>query len=175
MTHKFLLPCPQCSESTPVQASQAGSRVECGCGNRLEVPTIRQLADLESVVEAPQAAPSEWTARSGTKLFGLFFALIAALPGFYLLATWPDPPPRDVPGTIEFVEEAMAQWTIDRSWFYWYNEVELRGLNSGPAEDRLAYLTATQRRRWFCYASFGLASLGLVVVLAAVFVKPTTQ
>ncbi len=49
---KYLLPC-SCGQKTPIEATQAGQQVRCGCGATLEVPTMRGLASLERAADLP--------------------------------------------------------------------------------------------------------------------------
>ena len=166
MADKFLLPCPECDETTAVSASQAGSTLQCVCSKQLEVPTIRQLQQLELAQETQEAEKSEWTAQSGATFLGVLLTLIFAAPGVYLLATWPEPPPKDVPSAVARAEEALADMPVDRAWLYWYNEVELRGLAYQPSLEELAFRADSQRRRWFCTASFIAAGVSFLFLLA---------
>lgn len=174
MADKFLLPCPECGKSTPVSASQAGSTLPCDCRAVLEVPTIRQMRQLEPLQETREEASSEWTARSGAIFLGVFLTIVTAAPGIYLIASWPEAPQRDVPKSVAMADAALTEMPVDRTWLYWYNEVELRGLVVEPGNEELAYLESTKRRRWFCFVGFGAAGISLIFLLAAVS-RPVTQ
>jgi hypothetical protein len=87
---KYLLPC-SCGNKTPVDVSQAGTRVRCTCGADLEVPTLRGLKRLAQAV--PEAAgkvavgaESPWGARQRVAFIGALLFVIGvatALGCFY--------------------------------------------------------------------------------------------
>jgi hypothetical protein len=57
---KYLLPCSQCDRQHEVDPTQAGEKIQCGCGQELEIPSLRGLRDLTPV---PAALASRGTAR----------------------------------------------------------------------------------------------------------------
>jgi hypothetical protein len=82
MTQHYLLPC-SCGQKVRVANSQAGGQVACGCGNRLPVPTLRGLRELEiAPTDVPKRSRAGWS-----RLHGAFFAtgLLAAAVGFVLI------------------------------------------------------------------------------------------
>jgi len=42
----YLLPCPSCQQSIPVEVVQAGEVVSCDCGAEVAVPTLREIRQL---------------------------------------------------------------------------------------------------------------------------------
>ena len=83
MPATYLLPCPNCQQPREVDASQCGLTVECGCGTKLNVPTMRGLARLPQgrVAAAPKESP--WGAREGMILVGAIVAAIGLGLGLY--------------------------------------------------------------------------------------------
>lgn len=51
MTAEYLLPC-ECGQTIRVVASHAGQSISCECGNVFYAPTLRQLTQLEQVVNS---------------------------------------------------------------------------------------------------------------------------
>jgi hypothetical protein len=85
MTQQFLLPC-SCGQKIRVGIAQAGEQVACVCGNRLAVPTMRGIRQLE-------AAPAEKPAKSAprwSRVHGAIFAtgLLAAAVGLVIIAMY---------------------------------------------------------------------------------------
>jgi hypothetical protein len=73
----YLLPCP-CGQKHRVGPAQAGDSVICSCGNKLAVPTLRGLRDLEPAPPiASTTAPAAWTLAHGIA-FSSGLALAAA-------------------------------------------------------------------------------------------------
>ncbi|MGD9647103.1 MAG: hypothetical protein AB7U73_15440 [Pirellulales bacterium] len=86
MSVRYRLPCG-CGQEVLVERSQAGLPVSCSCGATLEVPTIRGLADLETVHTESQR--NEWTTQYGLLLLGLLVAFAAGGAAFWRIATQP--------------------------------------------------------------------------------------
>lgn len=76
----YLIPC-NCGQKVSVDASQAGARVACACGQQLVVPTFRGLKQLESVVVADAVTDRKKT--GWNPVVGVIFSLgmLAALIG----------------------------------------------------------------------------------------------
>jgi hypothetical protein len=70
MSQHYLLPCA-CGQLHRVSPAQAGGQVDCQCGQRLTIPTLRGLRDLKP---APESAPAK-TAPGWSRVHGAIFAL----------------------------------------------------------------------------------------------------
>ncbi|MGL6227167.1 MAG: hypothetical protein ACRC10_11160 [Thermoguttaceae bacterium] len=46
MAQKYLLPCPVCGKSIPVETVQAGHEIRCECGNNFVVPSLLKIKKL---------------------------------------------------------------------------------------------------------------------------------
>ena len=85
---RYLLPCV-CGRRIPVAASQAGEQLQCECGQKLEVPTLRHLAALDRL-EQHEVAPrrdKSWGARQGLVFLGasiISFSRVFAGYGFLI-------------------------------------------------------------------------------------------
>jgi len=85
MTQQFLLPC-SCGQKVRVGIAQAGEQVACACGNRLAVPTMRGIRQLE-----PAPADSLTKSAPGwSRVHGAIFAtgLLAAAVGIVIIAMY---------------------------------------------------------------------------------------
>lgn len=88
MSQQYLIPC-SCGQKVRVDAAQAGGHTSCACGQRLSVPTLRGLKQLE-VAPALAAAPaSGWSSTQGAVFStGLTVALIAAVVAAVILVQY---------------------------------------------------------------------------------------
>ena len=85
----YLVPCT-CGNKVQVRARQAGDQVTCKCGAVVNVPTIRGLKQLETVIdedERPDAPRSSW--QGPIFSLGLVALFIGAMIFF---VTWLTPP-----------------------------------------------------------------------------------
>ena len=74
----YLLPCPSCQQSIPVEVVQAGEVVSCDCGAEVAVPTLREIRQLPVPDEGqPAGLPSDEgpAAAAWSKLQRSLFAL----------------------------------------------------------------------------------------------------
>lgn len=119
----YLLPCPRCGEKTPIETRHAGEQRTCVCGATLDVPTLREIRNLETaepVATVGRSRPN-WNASLGC-LFagGILVALIGA--GAVAMGTMgikglPKPPP--VPFDAEGAAAEVRLWTPKESYEVW--------------------------------------------------------
>ena len=81
MLTKYSITC-RCGRKWKVEARQAGEQIDCSCGEKIEVPTLRGLALLPQV-EVNEPARSSWTRAQGI----IFVAAIAWL-AIGAVVTW---------------------------------------------------------------------------------------
>ncbi len=79
----YLLPCT-CGKKIGVTKSQAGQTVRCTCGTELEVPTLRNLSELERVGTRGVAKTTTWTNRHRLVFSLAIVALAGVLAAGYL-------------------------------------------------------------------------------------------
>ncbi|HEX3725927.1 MAG TPA: hypothetical protein VHV08_06775 [Pirellulales bacterium] len=86
---EYLLPC-SCGRQVPVTPRMAGETIECACGNRLDVPTLRHMRLL--IANAPVGATParEWTNRH--RLAFVWLVLMAIAAGIAAYFSWQIPP-----------------------------------------------------------------------------------
>ncbi len=130
MAQQYQLPCPKCGTKTQVDSRQAGETITCQCGERLSVPTLRGLRELEAVQDTRPAPPAKpkWSPVHGM-LFSL--GLVAALVG-------------GVMATRHFVAyRSLADFTVDRtSEVDQYTNEVIDGLNINESMQAWHDLTA---------------------------------
>ena len=86
MSNHYLLPC-SCGKKLPVSAAQAGAGVTCACGQKLRVPTLRGLRELEPArAESPVRTAPGWSLAHGLCFSGGLLLILAgiALVAFHL-------------------------------------------------------------------------------------------
>ncbi|MEC8337415.1 MAG: hypothetical protein VXZ84_04665, partial [Planctomycetota bacterium] len=73
MGHKKKLLCTSCGQTLNIDSTQAGSTLNCACGKPIQVPTLREIAQL------PDADAAERTRahslRRWTRAQGILFAI----------------------------------------------------------------------------------------------------
>jgi hypothetical protein len=74
----YLLPCA-CGRRLEIDAGQAGTQIDCSCGQTLSVPSVRGLRQLEIVAEpaAVDSPPATWNPVRGA-IFSLGLLLAAS-------------------------------------------------------------------------------------------------
>jgi hypothetical protein len=85
----YLVPCT-CGKTVRVRARQAGEQVTCACGAAVNVPTIRGLKQLQTVVDETEKPTQQRSSWQGPLFsFGLIAIFIGTL---ILLFAWLFPP-----------------------------------------------------------------------------------
>jgi hypothetical protein len=74
MMTEYLLPC-RCGQTHRVSQRQSGEMLECSCGTRLVVPTLRELGSLEPAPVSALPAAHAWGARQKLFFVGLLVTL----------------------------------------------------------------------------------------------------
>lgn len=172
---KYLLPC-SCGKSVPVEASQAGQRVRCSCGQMLDVPTMRLVRQLP-----PATRPAPGTRRPTRSwplaqrlLFAcglaMFFGGGMAVAYYQWIRSqlqteevaWDD---------LEGAMAAIAELNIEEAWEFWtiHRDLEIGPYSPPPfVIHRLADVTLTR------YVTLGaaVAAGGLLLMLLGVVLRP---
>jgi hypothetical protein len=166
MAH-YLLPC-NCGRRLTVTAAQAGDLLQCECGQRIEVPTLRHLAALEQVAEAPQRERS-WGARQGVIFLGGTLIVLAAAALVWLQIREPKP-----------IHEPLMQADVNRInkmtpgelWAIWPQFEQgiqrmLFGFEAAAFERNRYEMSQWRQWRWTAIA---VAGAGVIVIAIGVFV-----
>ena len=163
MPNAYLLPCA-CGRTTQVGPRQAGETVDCACGARLDVPTIRGLRELEPVAETAAGKPA-WNRGKGLVFIGLLLtvASLSACGYFQLVVK-----PRD----LEFTPTQQQLDSIGPvdAWHYW--TIVRRGMPATLTGEASETIEQMRRARIGTRVSLGLALAGLAVAASGRLVRP---
>ena len=177
--HKYLLPCTSCGQNTAVETRQAGNTVDCRCGKRLKVPTLRQLTALKPAADAlpdtllDGATPTRrWSARQGLLLLGSVILLVTFGFGLYVWSDRPQRPSFDVATDLVGVDEQIQQLTPVETWFLWKVEIMEHGFPIQTPRALVAYETqrALHQQKYLVVGFF--AAVGGLVLVTGVFWRP---
>lgn len=166
MSVRYRLPC-RCGQTVLVERSQAGLTVTCSCGAQLEVPTIRGLAQLESLQSSPDKLG--WTAQYGLLLIGALIALLAGgAVGWRVVKQGPDLYSEE--SIDAFVNEAAMKtdrMTPGEVVLQWQALRELPYLED-PSIKKQYYAVRSEYQRW-TWVLAGIAAAGVLfcVIVAA--------
>jgi len=123
---KYFLPC-KCGQRLTVEPRQAGEIVVCQCGQSLEVPTLRQLKQLEPLIVEDGSARSVWGVGQSLILLGMVI-LLSGVGLAYLFVR--EPPQNPFGGKSPEIIHEMAQNLPPReSWRMW---ILLRKIGLNP-------------------------------------------
>jgi hypothetical protein len=151
MKTAYLLPC-QCGRKWEVDAGQAGTQIDCSCGQKLAVPSVRGLRHLE-VASAAESIPERTTwspTRGAVFSLGLFVAVAALLfsgfNGYWFFITRRVQDPAKVQLTVE--AEHIDHLSPVESMF-WFRQEEREGLGDpSPPEWTVIDKQHESSRRW---------------------------
>ena len=171
VSNRYLLPC-DCGQTVVVDPSQAGDRVECpGCGNRLDVPTLRRLRDLEPA-QSDASAETTWGLNQALFTVGLLVTCLLAGGSAYFAIVEPEPPPPFNPTARDtLVSQNLQKLDPIDVWGMWitaYKPLEKVGL--APMKTQAEILTLARIETCRTYRNQLLAAAAVVLVLSfAVF------
>ncbi len=151
MSQQYLLPC-ECGEKIPVDTSQAGSAVTCGCGRTVDVPSMRAIRQLEAAEPGEARRPrAQWNPQAGVVFVsGILLALLAGATGFWChLQYRGHEAHRLSAGDVQQWTDALAaevdQATPDQLLDMWQQERE-RGLGR---HDDSPFVAAARGASWY--------------------------
>jgi hypothetical protein len=167
---QYLLPCT-CGQRVTVTTAQAGSRVRCGCGRMLDVPTLRGLSRLEVARAGREVAGGRaWgPVRGGLFAGGLLVAAVGlvlivlyGVRSVQLASLAVDRSAEVVSGESAYIDQRTPAELLD----LWNAERE-----EGLGESRMPIWVAAQQRRrtfhiWMAVGAAGVA-LGAATAAAA--------
>ncbi len=176
---QYLLPC-DCGAEIPVSRSQAGMSVPCpACGKSLDVPTIRNLANLKP---APVAANT--TARDHYRppnilqriAAGIFFLVAVGGLGYgglvaYQRVTLPIDMSRTEEDFYAESKESLEAMSPADTWDTW-NAIAYAGVTSARTPDYFLIKRAYENSAKQMYLSLGIGSVGLAIFVACLFIAP---
>lgn len=174
MKQVYLLPC-QCGQKVHVDKTQAGLVVKCDCGRTLDVPTLRDLRQLEQVGDQDQASASKsssgWGPQQGITLIGILIALVGGVWLAYQLSSMPQDlyvEPADIRAEVNSLSPAQL-----------VEQYNLLRQKLDPTELPIVKANRVYQewhRRW-TYLAAGLTVLGLALAVSAWFAlgRPATR
>jgi hypothetical protein len=137
MSH-YLLPCG-CGQQISVSAAQAGESLRCSCGATVEVPTMRELRELERVEAKEPVRGDRWGDRQRLALGLLIAAFVLWGGAGYLFAKIPPSLPPFDPN----MPDPLQQNSTPAQAFDVFHEMQ-RGLHATPPSfDQYAHERAT--------------------------------
>jgi DNA-directed RNA polymerase subunit RPC12/RpoP len=180
MAVRYAYPCPKCDSKIEITTTQAGEQVVCGnCSAKVTVPKLGVIRTLPRVGggEGSQSDTSK-AAKSASPMKGWLFAgglLIAVIAGVAGGAAQYRANQFRVDVDIEkVVADEMA--AIDKA-----SPAEIYNIAIGATQEDFAleYQEAPYRSmniksgiiQWVAWACFGVAGVGLLMLLASFFVK----
>lgn len=165
----YLLPCV-CGKSVQVDVRQAGGEVQCTCGTRLDVPTLRELRHLELAPTADVQHKPAWGQRQGILAASLIIAVLILGWSAWVWHKEPQIPKFDLATHMHAVEEQIktpvGAW---ESWIGYYRPLAERGLpvlrvaNGAQIEAKIA------EDRFLRYMLWAMAGCFLVIAGCAAF------
>ncbi|MBN2578245.1 MAG: hypothetical protein JXB10_04570 [Pirellulales bacterium] len=161
MSLKYYLPC-KCGERLIVEPRQAGEIVVCRCGQSLEVPTLRQLRNLDPLIEEVAATPSTWGLGQSLILLGVVI-LLGGVGLAYLFVR--EPPQNPFGGkSPEVIHEIAQNLPPAESWRMW---ILLRKMGPNPqkqwAERHYLEKLAEYRALWVLLIPVFIAGAAFIV------------
>ncbi len=106
---KHFLLCPACNAKIPVETSQAGQVIGCNCGQQIDVPSIRQLRQLDTV-DDQAVAPPAWNRRKGVLFLGSAIMALAAVVAIALVVLRPS---TDLASVTAVPDEKQVRQEVD--------------------------------------------------------------
>ncbi len=164
----------ECGQSLRVSRSQAGQELECGCGKKLKVPTLRGLAELPiapdtSIAELPSSRAT-WGGGLGTMLAisVALFALSAIPCAYFTLQRMSLDPSYTVESEIEAGNKDFDIQDMEHLAANWLS-FETSGLGEKQKPDFYYYNRFAKERESLAITSGSLAGLFALIALGIWF------
>ena len=148
--------------------AQAGRRITCGCGETIEIPTLRNLRHLPPAPADAISPPRVWSVREGGFAAAIICAVFAATAGGYFWWTVPQPQEFDPVHRAGYVDENFAVLTPLEAWKMWIGNIRYLG-QTGFVEyqpPHVSLILQIQKQHQFFYIPlFTIAILALICAL----------
>jgi hypothetical protein len=169
---RYLLPCT-CGRRLTVTAAQAGDLLLCECGQRVEVPTLRHLAGLEQVDDAPPRERA-WGARQGLIFLGATLIVLAGMAFVWLKFREPQPFREPL---VEHDVNKIDKMSYGDLWKIWPDyekgiQRTLFGLEAVAFDRNRFEIHQWHQWRWTAIA---VAGAGVIVIAIGVLVVPAAR
>lgn len=174
VTRSHLLPCT-CGRKVSIEVGQAGGTVVCECGVQLDVPTMRQIRELEPAPseESPShVRTDDWNARKGVILLGLVIAVLSAGLGAYFLTTKPKLPTYHLETAIDGLRKEIDAYSPADTWYVWKVLILKNGLTEIPKMSHHVVIEVRAVRQQYVVIALVAAGCGLAISIVGLLWKP---
>ena len=170
---KYLLPCTHCERKLSVDSTQAGESITCACGALLEIPSFREIRNLERGDASDTApAPRSWNVRRGV-VFAIGLAIVfcgivaSGFAGMGRLNLQTGTPPKE---NLEHTFAALDKMTAAETMDTW---LQVRDGSLGPyiESNYSRHRRARKQLTQIMLVGYGVIALG-VLVTAATWLVP---
>ena len=152
-------------------AAQAGDQLQCECGERLEVPTLRHLASLERLQDAAPVREKSWGLRQALVFLGVATVILAAAGLVALHFTKPQPIREPI------LRTAVENMTPGELWKTW--QVLQQGIHRQlfPGEVAILQHNQIQIQAWAVWeiAAFVVAAIGGLLIVLGISLRPSRR
>lgn len=173
MATKYLLPC-SCGKAAKVDANQAGDIAVCDCGKVLEVPSMRQLRDLQPapVGDMARKPGAQWSRREGlvfaAGLLVLFTGLAVA--GYFQIGRMGLNTQETRYDNLEESLQQIDGMNVSEMWDAWAG---VREFGMGPYSPPSFVVNRHVSSKWLLiiWGGLGFACLGILICITAFFMR----
>ena len=181
MADRFRLPCPNCGSANEVELRQAGESIACAqCRHEIEVPTLRHLRQMQSIVTTMDArqrstGAGQFLVSRATFALGLIVLCIGLSVGgglYYSAAQLKTIPPNDEIDKMNAdVFAGIDRNSLTEFWKTWHEQIIAHPpatfKESIWAENRRIARTRRTIGNWF----LGLVPLGVAALVGSAFIR----
>ena len=168
--------CPHCSGGVPLKTTQAGQAVDCPhCSTSFDAPQLGQLRQCPVVDQTGGRRVRGTASMAGRYLFaaGLTLAMVAGIAAWQL-HQFANSLMHDVDVGM-YMEELEAEMDQQSSAGIYYTATQIT--RDMPLEYReLPYLRDNRQGTilsWFAWGLWGLTGIGVAMLLASFFMRPS--
>jgi len=126
MGSQYLLPC-HCGRELAVEKSQAGTQVECDCGQWVEVPVLRILTTLKKAAQSPK--PTSWSRGQGILFIcGVLLLIVGSVTSIQFYRSMPSPNIPGMPGLaadLDSRSDSLGAVETLRLWNFYQDSPDL--------------------------------------------------
>ena len=126
MGHKKKLLCTSCGQTLNIDSTQAGSTLNCACGQLIQVPTLReigQLPDADATGGIRTHSPRRWTRTQGILFaIGAVCLLFSAITATVLFANLPSLQLTGRAGNVAALDRQLDRLSASEThelWLYY--------------------------------------------------------
>ncbi len=119
MAAKYLVTCVRCGDQVAASVHQAGSTVQCQCGEQVVVPPLRKLKLLPPAETPTNSRSTQWSSRQSIAVCGSSLTLGLLLWAAYLWTTEPEPLQFPEQNYAKSVENLVVNGTPLDFWQSW--------------------------------------------------------